>query len=60
MLFRSRRLRAAWPDLAVLFVTGLADEVGAEPGEPWIRVLTKPFDREQLAQAVEGALGADR
>jgi hypothetical protein len=55
----ARRLRAAWPDLPVLFITGLADEVGADPDEPWMRVLTKPFDSEQLGRAIDGALEPD-
>jgi FixJ family two-component response regulator len=55
----ARRLRAVWPGLPVLFVTGLADEVGAEPDESWMHVLTKPFDADQLGHAIEAALGED-
>jgi len=55
----ARRLRAVWPGLPVLFITGLADEVGAEPDESWMHVLTKPFDADQLGRAIEAALGGD-
>jgi len=52
----ARRLRAAWPGLPVLFITGLADEVGAEPEETWVHVLTKPFDLADLARSIERSL----
>jgi PAS domain S-box-containing protein len=52
----ARRLRDAWPDLPVLFVTGLADEVGPGAPEPGMHVLTKPFDVDRLERAIEAAL----
>jgi two-component system cell cycle sensor histidine kinase/response regulator CckA len=52
----ARRLRARWPGLPVLFITGLADEVDADPDESWMHVLTKPFDAGQLGQAIETTL----
>ncbi|MFN8631106.1 MAG: PAS domain S-box protein [Chloroflexota bacterium] len=55
----ARLLRTVWPDLPVLFITGLADEVGAEADEPWMRVLTKPFDTEQLGRAIDAAVEVD-
>jgi two-component system cell cycle sensor histidine kinase/response regulator CckA len=50
----ARRLRMTWPHLPVLFITGLADEVGAD--EPWVHVLTKPFNAAQLVTAIEAAV----
>ncbi len=52
----ARRLREAWPNLPVLFITGLADEVGAD--EPWVHVLTKPFTAAQLSAAIEAVLSS--
>ena len=52
----ARRLRATWPGLPVLFITGLADEVDADPDESWMHVLTKPFDVGQLGRAIETTL----
>jgi two-component system cell cycle sensor histidine kinase/response regulator CckA len=52
----ARRLRATWPRLPVLFITGLADEVGADPDEPWMHVLTKPFDVDELGRSIEATL----
>ena len=53
----ARRLRAVWPELPVLFITGLADEVDVEPRSPRAHVLTKPFSRDALARAIDQAVG---
>ncbi len=52
----ARRLRPAWPRLPGLFITGLADAVGAASGEPRVHVLTKPFDVDELERSIEAAL----
>ncbi len=52
----ARRLRMAWADLPILFITGLADEVDAD--EPWVHVLTKPFNAAQLGDAIETVLSS--
>ena len=52
----ARLLRSTWPGLPVLFITGLADEVDADPDEAWMHVLAKPIDARQLARSIEGAI----
>ncbi|MEX2502838.1 MAG: response regulator, partial [Trueperaceae bacterium] len=53
--------RARRPDLPVLFTSGYAEHAVVHHGrvDPGVRLLTKPYRRSELAQAVHEAL-ADR
>jgi signal transduction histidine kinase/ActR/RegA family two-component response regulator len=53
----ARRLR---PGLPLLFVTGFADTAAIEAAAGDARVLRKPFQAEELAKAVETAIGEAR
>jgi signal transduction histidine kinase/CheY-like chemotaxis protein len=62
----ARRAQARLPHIAVLFTTGYAEDVMAEPSSreaqvaPDIRLLPKPYSRDALAEAVRSALNARR
>ncbi|HET7752551.1 MAG TPA: response regulator [Anaeromyxobacteraceae bacterium] len=56
----SERVRAAWPDVRVLLMSGYSDEVLGDDGvvDPAIAFLAKPFTPEQLLDRVEALLDA--
>jgi CheY-like chemotaxis protein len=45
----ARAVRAEWPNLPILLATGYAELTDADPALP---KLSKPFRREELAQAL--------
>ena len=58
----ARRARRLYPDIAVVYVTGLAPESMALHGVRGAVLVQKPFDREDLLNALEeagAALGRD-
>ena len=54
----AREVRSSHPRLPILLITGNADPEAARSGLPDVPVLSKPFDREQLAQRVAELLAA--
>ncbi|HWP62337.1 MAG TPA: ATP-binding protein [Candidatus Binatia bacterium] len=57
----ARRLRARWPDLRIVFVSGYpAPEAGLDGAAEGAAFLAKPFSPDQLRAAVATALGDHR
>ncbi len=56
----ARRARRALPELKVLLTSGFPQESFEQDGQPDadVALLCKPYRRQDLARAVEGALGA--
>jgi PAS domain S-box-containing protein len=58
----AQELRAKWPELRVLFISGYAEEIIAREGamEPGVEFLAKPFSFESLTAKVAEMLAGDK
>jgi two-component system cell cycle sensor histidine kinase/response regulator CckA len=54
------RLRAVWPNVGLVFMSGDGEQLGAIGSREGVPVLAKPFTTAQLVTAVRSALPADR